>query len=107
MLLSACTFTTFTYLSCTKHPCSASANEGAAGSRQAAGAMSGAGWTEEAMKALLSISEEGNIQLQLDRVKSNKSDLLELGYEFTSKQCRTKVKNLTQSCRKVRGSKST
>ena len=52
----------------------------AVGSRQAAGAMSGAGWTEEATKALLSIWGEGNTQLQLDRVAS------EMGYEFTSKQ---------------------
>ena len=71
--------------------------------------MSGAGWTDDATRALLSLWSEHNIQDQLDGVKRNShiyaklaSDLSEMGHEFTAKQCRTKVKNLTQSYRKVK-----
>ena len=70
--------------------------------------MSGAGWTDDATKALLSTRGEHNIQDQLDGVKRNKhiyykiaSELAENGFQFTAKQCRTKVKNLAQSYRKV------
>ena len=59
--------------------------------------MSGAGWTDDATKALLSIWGEHNIQDQLDGVKRNKyiydkiaSELTENGFQFTAKQCRTK-----------------
>lgn len=71
--------------------------------------MSSAGWTDDATRALLSLWSEHNIQDQLDGVKRNShiyaklaSDLSEMGHEFTAKQCRTKVKNLTQSYRKVK-----
>ena len=67
-----------------------------------------AGWSAEATRALLSVWGEQNIQSQLDGVVRNKviyekvaESLHELGYDFTWKQCRTKVKNLTQSYRKV------
>lgn len=67
-----------------------------------------AGWTTEATRALLSIWREQNIQDQLDGIVRDKfiyekitESLRELGYECTWKQCRTKVKNLTQSYRKV------
>ena len=71
--------------------------------------MSGAGWTDESTRALLSIWGQQNIQQQLDGVKRNtyiydkiSSELSDVSYEFTTKQCRTKVKNLIQSYRKVR-----
>ena len=65
-------------------------------------------WSAEATRALLSMWGEQNIQSQVDWVVRNKviyekvaENLHELGYDFTWKQCRTKVKNLTQSYRKV------
>ena len=71
--------------------------------------MSGADRTDESIRALLSIWDQQNIQEQLDGVKRNKyiydrisSELSDVSYEFTTKQCRTKVKNLNQSYRKVR-----
>ena len=67
-----------------------------------------AGWSTDATKALLSVWGEQNIQNQLDGVVRNRviyekvsERLCEPGYEFTGKQCRTKVKNLTQTYRKV------
>ena len=69
----------------------------------------GAGWTDESIRALLSIWGEQTIQEQLNGVKRNKyiydrisSELSDVGYEFTMQQCRTKVKHLIQSYRKVR-----
>ena len=71
--------------------------------------MPSAGWTDDATGVLLSLWSEHNIQDQLDRVKRNSHiyaklaiDLSEMGHEFTAKQCRTKVKNLIQSYRKVK-----
>ena len=67
-----------------------------------------AGWSTEATRGLLSVWGEQNIQSQLDGVVRNKivyekvaASLQELGFEYTWKQCRTKVKNLTQAYRKV------
>ena len=67
-----------------------------------------AGWSASATRALISVWGEQDIQKQLDRVVRNQvvyekvaASLLELGYEFTWKQCRTKVKNVTQKYRKV------
>jgi hypothetical protein len=66
------------------------------------------GWTDTATKALLAIWGEHNNQKQLDEVKRNKhiyqkiSDkLAQNGHHFSAKQCRTKVKNMQQSYRKV------
>ena len=66
------------------------------------------GWSAEATKALLSLLGERNIQSQLDGVVRNKliygmvaESMCEMGYIYTWKQCRTKVKNLTQAYRKV------
>ena len=67
-----------------------------------------AGWSNSATSALLSVWGEQNIQDQLDGVMRNRivyekvsASLLEMGYHFTRKQCRTKVKNLIQSYQKV------
>ena len=61
--------------------------------------------TKEATKAILSIWTENDIQSQLDGVARN-SHIYEkiaddLGHTKTWKQCRTKVKNMTQRYRKV------
>lgn len=65
-------------------------------------------WTNEATKALLSIWGGEVVQNQLRELKRNRSvfekiaeDMSDLGIEFTWKQCRTKVKNLSQFYRKV------
>ena len=65
-------------------------------------------WTNEATKALLSIWGRESIQNQLKEVKRNRcvferitEGMVDLGYDFTWKQCRTKVKNLSQFYRKV------
>ena len=67
-----------------------------------------AGWNNSATRALIAVWGEQNIQEQLDGVARNRvvyekvsASLLEMGFTFTWKQCRTKVKNLTQSYRKV------
>lgn len=68
-----------------------------------------AGWTAAETKALISVWGEANMQDQLDSVKQNKdiyeriaSELSAQGWEESWKQCRVKVKNLTQRYRKVR-----
>ena len=67
-----------------------------------------AGWTYDETKALISAWGEENVQEQLDNVKRNKdiymrisASLAEHGYVKSWKQCRVKVKNLTQRYRKV------
>lgn len=67
-----------------------------------------AGWTTEETKALIGVWGEANVQDQLDNVKRNRdiyeriaSQLAEQGYIKSWKQCRVKVKNLTQRYRKV------
>ena len=66
------------------------------------------GWTHAETKALIDIWGEQNVQQQLDSVRRNKDvyekvakEMTELGYNKTWKQCRVKVKNLTQRYRKV------
>ena len=66
------------------------------------------GWSNNATRALLAIWGEENIQEQLDGVARNRdiyekisNCLSEQGFEYTWKQCRTKIKNLTQRYRKV------
>ena len=66
------------------------------------------GWTHAETKALIDIWREQNVQEQLDNVRRNKDiyvkvakELADLGYSKTWKQCRVKVKNLTQKYRKV------
>lgn len=66
------------------------------------------GWTPAATKALIGIWGEANVQEQLDNVRRNKDiyekiahELNELGYQKSWKQCRVKIKNLTQAYRKV------
>ena len=68
-----------------------------------------AGWSTDATRTLISIWSDQNIQEQLDGVVRNRvvheevaEKLCEEGYEYTWKQCRTKVKSLTQRYRKVR-----
>ena len=58
-----------------------------------------AGWTDNATQALLSVRGEQNVQEQLDGVKRNRhiydqisAALRDMGYDFSAKQCRTKVK---------------
>ena len=65
-------------------------------------------WTSEETRALVSVWGEANIQEELDGVTRNKviyekitKELEGLGYTRTWKQCRTKIKNLTQAYRKV------
>ena len=65
-------------------------------------------WTGEETWALVSVWGEANIQEDLDGVTRNKiiyekitKDMEGLGYTRTWKQCRTKIKNLTQAYRKV------
>uniref|UniRef100_A0A1X7V6C0 Myb/SANT-like DNA-binding domain-containing protein n=1 Tax=Amphimedon queenslandica TaxID=400682 RepID=A0A1X7V6C0_AMPQE len=67
-----------------------------------------AGWSAEATAALLAIWGEENVQEQLDGVARNRSiyerilsKLKEKSFNYNWKQCRTKVKNLTQQYRKV------
>lgn len=71
--------------------------------------MAGIGWSSEATRALISIWGESDVQKSLDGVKRNKDiyqavalQLQKLGYKWTWEQCRTKIKNLTQSYRKVK-----
>lgn len=67
------------------------------------------GWTDAETRALISAWGETNVQRQLDSVKRNRNiyqkleaALAEQGYSDKSwKQCRVKVKNLTQRYRKV------
>ena len=65
-------------------------------------------WTGEETRALVSVWSEANIQEELDGVTRNKviyekitKELEGLGYTRTWKQCRIKIKNLTQAYRKV------
>ena len=67
------------------------------------------GWTDAETRTLISTWGETNVQRQLDSVKRNKdiyqklaSALEEHGFTKSWKQCRVKVKNLTQRYRKVR-----
>ncbi len=66
-------------------------------------------WTQEATQLLLSLWGQENTQKQLRVTKRNRcvfekiaEDMNRVGYDFTWKQCRTKVKNLSQFYRKVR-----
>ena len=68
-----------------------------------------AGWTDAETKALIAVWGEADVQGQLDSVKRNKdiyqriaAELSEQGWSKSWKQCRVKVKNLTQRYRKVR-----
>ena len=68
----------------------------------------GAGWSNEATHALVSLWGEANVQEKLDSVSRNRTiyegiaeGMRKAGYDYTWKQCRTKVKNLTQKYRKV------
>uniref|UniRef100_A0A1X7U4R8 Myb/SANT-like DNA-binding domain-containing protein n=1 Tax=Amphimedon queenslandica TaxID=400682 RepID=A0A1X7U4R8_AMPQE len=67
-----------------------------------------AGWSAEPTAALLAIWGDENVQKQLDGVARNRSiyekissKLKEKSFNYNWKQCRTKVKNLTQRYRKV------
>ena len=69
--------------------------------------MSG-GWTHAETRALTGIWGESNVQQQLDKVRRNRDiyerisrELSKQGWTKSWKQCRVKVKNLTQSYRKV------
>ena len=66
------------------------------------------GWTNAETKALIDLWGEQNVQEQLDNVRRNKDvyekiarGMAEQGYNKSWKQCRVKVKNLTQRYRKV------
>ena len=66
------------------------------------------GWSTEETRALISVWGEANVQDQLDSVKRNKdiyerisAQLSAQGWTKSWKQCRVKVKNLTQRYRKV------
>ncbi len=60
-------------------------------------------WTVEATQALLSLWGRENVQKQIKKgtFESIAGSLNSLGYEFTWKQCRTRVRNLTYYYRKV------
>ena len=67
-----------------------------------------AGWSDEATSALLGIWGDDEVQAKLDGVVRNKSiyqriasQLADLGYEKTWKQCKVKVENLIQKYKKV------
>ena len=68
----------------------------------------GAGWSNEATRALISLWGEANVQEKLNGVSRNRTiyegiaeGMREAGHDYSWKQCRTKVKNLTQKYRKV------
>ncbi|XP_011406090.1 PREDICTED: zinc finger and SCAN domain-containing protein 29-like [Amphimedon queenslandica] len=68
-----------------------------------------AGWSAEPTAALLAIWGDENVQKQLDGVARNRSiyekissKLKEKSFNYNWKQCRTKVKNLTQRYRKIK-----
>ena len=68
----------------------------------------GPGWSIEATRALILLWGEANVQVKLDGVSRNRTiyegiteEMREAGYDYTWKQCRTKVKNLTQKYHKV------
>ena len=69
----------------------------------------GSAWSDEEIKALLSIWGDGKVQDELDGAVRNKTvfvdiqkQLAELGYERHWQQCRSKVKNLKAEYRKVK-----
>ena len=73
----------------------------------------GSPWTDEHVKALISVWAEANIQQQLDGAVRNKSvfqeiskRLCETGVEKDWEQCRAKVKNLKTAYKKVNDSNS-
>ena len=60
----------------------------------------GAGWSNEAIRALVSLWGEANVQEELDGVSRNRTinegiaeGMHKAGYDYTWKQCRMKVKN--------------
>ena len=68
----------------------------------------GAGWSNEATRALISLWGEANVLEKLDGVSRNRMIYEEIakamrkaGHDYSWKQCRRKVKNLTQKYRKV------
>ena len=66
-----------------------------------------AGWTEDETKALIDCWGEGNVQSLLDYLRNRSiyeriaAEMAKRGYNKSRKQCRVKVKNLTQSYGKV------
>lgn len=67
-----------------------------------------ASWTTEEIRALVSVWGQESIQSELEGVQRNRTiyqriarELKDQGYDKTWKQCRTKIKNLTQKYRKV------
>jgi len=69
----------------------------------------GAGWSTEATRALISLWGEANVQERFDGVTRNRiiyeeiaEGMCKAGFDFDWKQCRTKVKNLSQKYRQVR-----
>ena len=68
--------------------------------------MAGA-WRDEETRALVGVWGAASVQEQLDGVVRNRivyeyvAKMVELGYERTWQQCRTKIKNMTQRYRKV------
>ena len=69
----------------------------------------GSAWSDEEIKALLSIWGDSKVQDELDGAVRNKTvfvdiqkQLAELGYERDWRQCRSKVKNLKAEYRKVK-----
>ena len=67
-----------------------------------------AGWSAEQTSALLGIWGDDEVQAKLDGVVRNKSiyeriasQLADLGYEKTWKQCKVKIKNMIQKYKKV------
>ena len=67
-----------------------------------------AGWSAAETRDLISVWGHVNFQNELDGVTRNRTifvsiakEMSELGHEKTWKQCRTKVKDLTQRYRKV------
>jgi len=69
----------------------------------------GAGWSTEATRALISLWSEANVQERLDGVTRNRiiyeeiaEGMCKAGSDFDWKQCRTKVKYLSQKYHQVR-----
>ena len=69
----------------------------------------GAAWTDEEIKALISIWGDSKVQQELDGAVRNKSifvkvqnELEKQGYKRSWQQCRSKIKNLKTQYRKVK-----
>lgn len=65
--------------------------------------LKGQSWTIEATQALLSLWGRENVQKQVKKstFESIANSMQSLSYDFSWKQCRTRVRNLTYYYRKV------